>query len=84
MNEKQRRWLDACFGGDYQRNKHKKEYAHIDLHSSAQSGIEAARQRKYQEKENNVNKILQSSIMEAKQRGVISEAQASKMTNVIR
>ena len=84
MTEKERRYLDMCFGGDYNANKRKKEYAHIDLHSSAQSGIQAARKRKYQEKEKQVNKHLTAGVKELYQKGRISGDQMSKMLNVIR
>ena len=84
MTEKERQYLNACFGGDYQGNKHKKEYAHIDLASSAQSGIEAARQRQRAEKERNVNKILFESVVDLRKRGVINERQMNNMLGVVR
>lgn len=83
MKEKERQYLDGVFGGNYQENKHKKEYAHIDLYKNNQSGIKKKQDEKLMARKHQINQSMKMGAVDLYKRGVINEAQMNRIHNVL-
>ena len=75
MNQKD--YLRSVFGDDWRAGMRKNP----DIDRVSRRDVDEVRRKRRAEKEVRVNRILKDSIYEAKQKGVISAAQAQRMHN---